>query len=295
MDGSNMISVVVPAYNLSGYIEHTLQSVLDQSELPDEVIIVDDGSDDDTVQIVENIASTQPYDFIRLFRQERKGPGAARNRCIQEARGEWIAFLDGDDIWLPDKIREVRAAIRKDPDTVIIAHDEYEVDLRGNEILKRLHSYYSIGTALFPQLYRRCFFSTSCMTVRKRALLEVGGFDTSLPSAQDYELWLRLARYEKLVFIPIPLAKYILRPFSISANIDKRLDCTLTIARRHLPFLKGYLGAAEAFRTYLTVVLIHYYAAIRAFRTQKRSMKVLGVVLGIPGNLIRPLMERKTA
>jgi len=292
MNVDTTISVVIPAYNLAGFIEKALESVCSQTSLPDEILVVDDGSADATPTIVERFAGSRPPGFIRLLRQERKGPGAARNHGIQEAKGNWVSFLDGDDVWLADKISKVREAIAVQPDAVIVAHDEYEVGLDGHEILKPLHAYYHSELKLFPQLFRRCFFSTSCITANRSALLAVGGFDTSLPSAQDFELWLKLAHYEKLVFVPLPLAKYVLRPNSISANIDNRLICLLRIFRRHLPRLKTDVGTFGAYGLCLTVALICHYSAMASFASQGRFGKAMQVFLSAPGSLAALLFVR---
>ena len=123
------ISVVIPVYNLEHYIGTTIDSVLNQTVLPDEVIIVDDGSTDNSISVIEEYINKNPDNFIRLVRQKNSGPGAARNRGIEVAQSEWIAFLDGDDIWLPEKINMIRKAISQYPDISIFTHDEYEVDI----------------------------------------------------------------------------------------------------------------------------------------------------------------------
>jgi len=104
------ISVVVPAYNLESWIGKTLTTVIEQTSLPDEVVVADDGSTDRTLTIVEEIASRTSIPF-RILKGEHRGPGATRNLAIANATCEWIAFLDGDDEWDPRKVERVRETI----------------------------------------------------------------------------------------------------------------------------------------------------------------------------------------
>src|SRR3989338_6748904 len=295
MPSLTTISVIIPTYNLSDYIENTLRSVFCQTVLPDEIVIIDDGSDDDTILIIERIYNEAPKGIVRLIRQERSGPGAARNRGILEAKGNWISFLDGDDIWLPDKIEMVKQAIAENPDVVIVTHDEYEVDVTGTETLKRLHTYYDAQLPLFSQLYRRCFLSTSCMTVKKDALIESGGFDKTLPSAQDYDMWLKLARIGNMIFIPVPLEKYILRPFSISTDITKRYNCLMVIAKRYFPHLAHESGALRAYFYLYRNILIYKYTAMKMFIYKRERSRALMTLACLPFELINNLFAGKKA
>lgn len=247
MSAAPRISVVVPAYNLENVIAQTLASVFAQTSPPDEIIVVDDGSVDATAAVVASAADSKPGGNVRLVRQPHLGPGATRNRGIREASGDWIAFLDGDDIWLPAKIERLRDTIANRPGATMVAHDEYEVPLRGKEFHKALHCRYDAAKPLLPQLYRGCFFSTSCIAVRKAELLRVGGFDEDLGSSQDYDLWLKLARQNDVVFIDEPLEKYVIRENSISSRLLLRYRCLLQIAYRHAPYLIPIVGRTGAY------------------------------------------------
>jgi glycosyltransferase involved in cell wall biosynthesis len=286
------ISVVIPVYNLEHYIGTTIDSVLNQTVLPDEVIIVDDGSTDNSISVIEEYINKSPDNFIRLVRQKNSGPGAARNRGIEVAQSEWIAFLDGDDIWLPEKINMIRKAISQYPDISIFTHDEYEVDIAGNEKLKLLHKYYDNRKALFQQLYRGCFLSTSCMVVKKSALMDVGGFNINLPSAQDYDLWLKLARNNHLVFIPIPLEKYILRADSISFNAEKRYKCSLEIAYFHSEHLAEIVGGTKARWQLLRQVFICHYNAITTLLNQRKYVEMLEICIRLPIEIFKVMLKK---
>ena len=165
------IAVVIPTYNVEAYIEATLQSVFSQTTMPDEVIVVDNGSTDRTAQLVEKFQ----VKFISETR--KKGAAVARNRGISEAQSSWVAFLDGDDRFFPEKISKLKAAIERNPRAVIFAHDELEGPNGGPYVEKKLHRYFDKTAENLPQLFERCFLSTSTVAVRRDILNEVGGFN----------------------------------------------------------------------------------------------------------------------
>ncbi|MEI6246345.1 MAG: glycosyltransferase family A protein, partial [Acidobacteriota bacterium] len=133
MSTRESLSVIVPTYNLAHLIEPTLRTVLAQTDLPDEVVVVDDGSTDDTLAIVQQLAA-ESGGVIRVIARPHSGPGATRNAAIAAARGTWIAFLDGDDLWLPEKLAHVRAAIDADPAATMVTHPCIEVNRAGDEL-----------------------------------------------------------------------------------------------------------------------------------------------------------------
>ncbi len=240
------ISVVIPTYNLEEVACRTLASVLSQTSLPDEILIADDGSTDRTLALVQEAVRGTPAGLVRILPGPHRGPGATRNRGIQEATGDWVSFLDGDDLWLPAKMERLRSAIATHPEADIIAHDEFEIGLDGIQQYKPLHQYFDRARPLLTQLYRGCFLSTSCVAVRARTLREAGSFDEELGSAQDFDLWLRLARRSNLHFIPEPLEIYVLRKNNISSDLPLRYQCLRTIAFRHAPYLAPLVGRRMA-------------------------------------------------
>lgn len=172
------VSVVIPAYNSAGCIRRAIDSALAQTSPPLEIIVVDDGSKDDTAKVVGEYPPP-----VRLVRQENGGPGAARNHGVRVADGEWIGLLDADDAWLPHKLSTQLPLIRSERIGVIHA-----AVLSGatQPIPERVE---------FERLWIRNVVKTSTVLVRKRAFDEVGGFDEdrALIGVEDYNLWLRLA------------------------------------------------------------------------------------------------------
>jgi glycosyltransferase involved in cell wall biosynthesis len=186
-----VVSVVIPAYNASTYIAETLASVFAQEFRDFEVFVVNDGSPD-TAALERALA---PYrDRIEYIVRENGGPSAARNSAIRRARGELIAFLDGDDQWLPDCLADHVARMRESPSLAVV-HSDAEVignPQYAGTTLRQLNG--SDGQVDFLGLIdERCNITTSCSMVRREVLLDVGLFDEALRRSEDFELWLRIA------------------------------------------------------------------------------------------------------
>ena len=192
------ISVVIPSYNRAHTLQRALQSVFDQSSAVDEVILVDDGSTDDSAAMV-----AQNFPGVSIIRQPNGGVSAARNRGIEAAQYDWIALLDSDDSWLPHKIKTVRDAALKHPGFVLYHSDEIWVrrGVRVNPMQKHRKS----GGWIFAQCLPLCAISPSASVIQKSALQDLGLFDESLPACEDYDLWLRLCHRFPVHYIEQPL------------------------------------------------------------------------------------------
>lgn len=192
-------SVVIPLYNKEALIGRTLESVLAQSYRDFEIVVVDDGSRDGSADVVKSFADPR----IRLIHKENAGVSAARNRGIAEARGEFIALLDGDDIWKPDYLSTVANLIKRYPQCDVFATgyefvDEFDrispiiirdLPFEGKDGL--LDNYFHVASTSHPPLW------TSIVTARKSALEAVGGFPVGVTSGEDLLTWARLAcRYQ---------------------------------------------------------------------------------------------------
>ena len=223
---ASTVAVVIPAFNVAPYIEATLKSVFAQSVPPDEIIVIDNNSKDQTVDIVKKFP-------VRFLEEKKKGAGAARNCGIKAATSDWISFLDGDDQFYPEKIKKLKHTIEMNPDAVLIAHDEVEGPLEGPFVEKKLHRYFDANKPALPQLFERCFLSTCTVSVRRDVLEQVGGFNEAFILSQDYELWMRVVQKGKIVFIPETLALYLLRPQSNSENIPLRHQFVMQIVEQH--------------------------------------------------------------
>lgn len=209
---ANTISVVIPCYNSKDLLLKALESVQAQTVSVEEVIVVDDGSTENLSEVVEK------FPFAKILRQENKGVSAARNLGVRTASGEWIAFLDCDDTWMPRKIEAFKALIKEDPDLTIVGSNI----IAGNDSVgwKEIDfkSYFDSRRNSFEQLFYKNFLVTSSVVAKKEVLQACGLFDESLSRAEDYELWLRVAKNGKIGMIFEPLTRYLSHPEGLSKN-----------------------------------------------------------------------------
>ena len=179
------ISVVIPSYNRKHTLDRALQSVLDQTSRVDEVILVDDGSTDGSSEMVR-----QQFPEVIVVKQPNLGVSAARNRGIAKARCEWIALLDSDDSWLPQKIDQIRKAHKLQPDFALYHSDE--IWIRRGVRVNPMQKHRKCGGWIFEQCLPLCAISPSAAVICKSTLEALGSFDENLPACEDYDLWLRL-------------------------------------------------------------------------------------------------------
>jgi glycosyltransferase involved in cell wall biosynthesis len=233
-------SVVMPALNAEMTIGSAIRSVLAQTRRDFELLVVDDGSTDETV---EEVRKALPDSRIRLLGQEHRGPAAARNWAISEARGAFISMLDSDDLWLPSYLQVMGDVLAGNPQAALAYTDAWLFDeVKGR--FQRATAMASVSPpsappdephALLARLLQNNFIYTS-VTVRGDVIRQVGPFNTHLPAASDYEMWLRMAaRGYTFVRAPGRLAIYRKRPGSISSS-PRRLTAGVRDA---------YLGVAQ--------------------------------------------------
>lgn len=198
----NLVSVVVPLYNAEDTIVLSLQSILEQTYTQWEVIIINDGSSDNSKLVVEQFIKSQTDDVkskFRLIDQKNTGPSKTRNKAITLAKGEYIAFLDSDDVWIRNKLQKQLDLALEYPDIGIIGGAFYhEVDPASE--------YFRIIT--FRKLLYKNYFATPVVFIKKQYLFEMDYlFDTAKKYSEDYDLWLRLVSKRDAIFINEILAK----------------------------------------------------------------------------------------
>lgn len=189
------VSAIIPTYNRSGTIMRALRSVYAQQDLIDEVIVVDDGSIDDTIRIIGC-----EFPEVLLISQERHGVSHARNRGIDAAQSEWLAFLDSDDEWLPKKLQVQLAAINENLESRIIHSDE--IWIRNGKRVNPMNKHKKHGGWIFERCLRRCVISPSSVLLHQSIFQEFGDFDETLPICEDYDFWLRLTSVLPVTHIP---------------------------------------------------------------------------------------------
>lgn len=195
---SAAISVVIPTYNRAGVLGRALDSVGRQTLAPLEVLIVDDGSEDATSRIV-----TEFYPECELLRQPNQGVSAARNRGVRAARGDWIAFLDSDDEWLPEKLAEQVAMLGAEPGCRIVHTDE--IWIRNGVRVNPRRRHRKAGGWIFRNCLPLCAISPSSALLHRSIFDDVGAFDEDLPACEDYDFWLRCTAREAVTFVDLPL------------------------------------------------------------------------------------------
>ncbi|MCP4331263.1 MAG: glycosyltransferase [Gammaproteobacteria bacterium] len=188
------ISVVIPSYNRRHTLERALQSVIEQTSAVDEIILVDDGSTDDSATM-----TAQLFPDVKLISQSNRGVSAARNSGIRAARHDWIALLDSDDSWLAHKIQSIREAAQLHPGHVLYHSDE--IWMRRGVRVNPMQKHRKSGGWIFKQCLPLCAISPSASVLRKSTLQTLGQFDETLPACEDYDLWLRLCHRFPVHFI----------------------------------------------------------------------------------------------
>lgn len=199
------VSVVIPAYNCERFIAAALDSVLAQTYQPSEIIVVDDGSRDGTAGVLRSYAGR-----IRCLYQENRGEPAARNLGVRHASGEFIAFLDGDDLWLPQKLQLQMDYFDTHPACALVYTDMKTFDEHGvieESVRERFNIIFPSGN-IFPQLFRETLFGSGSVVCRRACLDRVGLFDEKLLNGSDYEMWLRIARHFEVGYIDQPVMMY---------------------------------------------------------------------------------------
>lgn len=197
-----IISVVIPSYNRRDLLKRALLSVFAQSLLPAEVIVIDDGSTDDT-----DLMIAKDFPSVRYYRQENAGVSSARNLGIDLAKGNWLAFLDADDEWLPDKLSQQTKALAVNPESMV-CHTE-EMWIRNGIRVNLAKKYTKTGGWIFNDCLLLCAISPSTVMIHRSVFAAIGVFDTDFPVCEDYDLWLRItANYPVLLIAEPQIKKY---------------------------------------------------------------------------------------
>ena len=196
------ISVIIPTHNRFDLIVRALDSVLTQTHPPHEVIVVDDGSTDNTCELL-----TERYPDVRLLKQCNKGVSAARNAGILETSCDWICLLDSDDCWQPEKLEKQVKALNTKPEYLVCHTNENWI--RNGKQVNQLKKHKKRGGYIFKYCLPLCVISPSSVMIHRKVFNDVGLFDESMPVCEDYDLWLRIcARIPVLYLDNVLITKY---------------------------------------------------------------------------------------
>ena len=240
---TKQVTVVMPNYNCLAYLPKAIDSVLLQKDVLLELMIIDDGSTDGSVEWLEQ--AEQRYNQIRLIKQPNQGVIAARNKAIKKAQGDYIAFLDADDYWYPDKLKAQLDFMLDNTDCGLTFTNYQHIDMNYHPIIDCF--------AYWPEFHHLCekhnkayklindpvnlllianVIGTSSVMVKKETIIQAGGFDPSLRSASDWDCWLRMALISDVGFSEAVTMDYLMRPNSITANKQNRLEAMAEITER---------------------------------------------------------------
>ncbi|WP_161495003.1 glycosyltransferase family A protein [Caulobacter sp. BP25] len=287
-----LVSVVIPAYNAASTLDRTLKSVCDQTYAALEILVVDDGSQDETAQIAHRWAARDGR--VRLLTQPNSGVAAARNLGVAEAKGDLIAPVDADDLWAPEKIEKQLAALEALPEAalaycwfaLIDAHDK---PIRGNstptysgDVLRHICRGNFIGNGSAP-------------LIRKAAILEAGGYDSSLRAqraqgCEDYLLYYRIARSHPFACVPEVLLGYRQTPDNMSGDVLQMLrswDLVREEMLRESGSQKRDIKAADA-----SLKIWLFARAVSARRFDAASKIAQGLLRSAPSLLLWFLAKR---
>jgi glycosyltransferase involved in cell wall biosynthesis len=242
------VSVIIPVYNRAGFLREAIDSVLNQTWGDFEIIVVDDGSTDGTGEVAKSYG-----DRIRYFHKKNEGPSKARNHGASRGRGRYLGFLDSDDIWEPHKLDVQMTFLESHPEVELISCGSYAL---GTPRKRRSPIRGHMCGDLFLDLYQRSFINTSGVVMTRDSFFQAGPFDEAIRTAEDYDLWLKVARTSTMAYLDAPLVGIRKHPDELSKNklelrqnairvIQKHFDPTRVperIYRRRLADLNIYLG-----------------------------------------------------
>ena len=219
-------SVVIPCYNHAGYLGETIQSVLAQTHPADEILVVDDGSLDGSAEVAEKYAAAHPA--VRLLRQKNAGRSAAANYGLAESKGDFLVFLDADDRLLPHALASGLAQLEAHPEAAFAAGHCVHIDADGKP-LETLGQEVLTEDAYAHLLEENFIWNPGNVLFRRGAVEAVGGFDTRLRHAEDYNIYLRITRNQPIVSYGEVVAEYRQHPNNKSKNAHTMLKTMLLI------------------------------------------------------------------
>lgn len=256
-----MISVIIPTYNCDKYIGEALDSVIRQTYTDYEIIVIDDGSTDSTRAVIEN-----NYHTVRYYYLENSGVAAARNFGISKARGELIAFLDADDVWLPEKLEKQVVLFEADKTVGMVFTENSFFNEEGKTSDKANKRDRLMSGDIIKNIFLHSYVVTSTVMVRKKVFDTVGSFEVGLTVAEDDNMWMRIGMNYGIELLDEPMTMYRLTEGSLSRtkqNIFNGVKASIEIIRNKYPDLYNRLGKAAIRKKYYELFFsegYHYFS-----------------------------------
>ena len=275
------VAVVIPCYNQGRFLGEAIDSVLAQRHRRLEVIVVDDGSTDDTARVAAK------YSSVRYVRQANAGPSAARNRGVQETTSEYLLFLDADDRLLDRAVETLLAWLRPRPDCAFVSGDHRYIDVDGRVVEE--WSRPVVESDHYRRLLEGNYVGMLGTVLFRRAAFEIaGGFDTTLPSCEDYEIFLRFARRFPVVNVAATIAEYRRYGGSRSEDGVRMLRGAVATLRSQAPFVRGHAGLEAACASGLAYCRKYHGGALaRQIHERWRAGASLRQLAGSVATLVR--------
>jgi glycosyltransferase involved in cell wall biosynthesis len=283
-ESSGDVSVIIPAYQAESTIARALDSVLAQTVLPAEVIVIDDGSRDRTREIVNAYVRRETPCAFHLIEQKNLGAGAARNRGLLASDSRLVAFLDADDEWLPEKLSRSLATM-KTFSADLVSHDYLRADGESSSYIECARNF-NRRPDPFVDYFLRGYIATSTVVASRQLLLDAGGFDPSLRAGQDYELWLAAISRPDMrhhVFAEA-LTRYHVTPNSITSQVEQRRRAAVRILYRHLPALREHSRFPRSVGIMRAAIIC--LQAAQAYRSARNSGGSFRAIFRLPIHVV---------
>lgn len=279
-----LISVIIPTYNSAKWICDAVDSVINQTYKNIEIIVVDDGSTDNTASLLNN----KYGNTILYIYQENSGPSKARNTGIVNAKGKYVQFLDADDILLPNKITLQVQCLESNPEYSAVYSDfEYLVEKGGLIVTVSSPKYFKESYAtgdIFGRFLNGNFIVCHSLLLKLEDIKLVGLFNENLNACEDFDLWLRMAAHEhKFFFLDNVLLQYRNTPDSLSSNNTKLINGSIYAVRNIRNYLKSKMSLTKAKDVEIKTSLstFHSHAAYSYFKDNKLFLSAINVVYAI--------------
>ena len=241
------LSLIIPTYNRAAFLELTLESVLRQTRAPDEVLVIDDGSTDETRGLVESLGAGVRYHY-----QRNAGLAAARTKGLAISRGELLCFLDSDDLLLPRALEVLEAALLGARDAALAYCRSQTIDAQGKVVEERWDMEDHAGKVWYRLVDGNFIRSSGCALIRRSHLELVEPWDGRLRGNEDWDLWVRLAESAPMVRVDQPLFQYRTHGANMSANVFHMHSNTLLMLRKHLARYRNHPERLRYIRQALT-------------------------------------------
>jgi glycosyltransferase involved in cell wall biosynthesis len=298
-----LVSVIIPCYNGEAFLKEAIESALEQSYQRVEVIVVDDGSTDSSPEIAQMLP-------VRYIRQPNRGLTASRNLGVLESSGSHIVFLDADDRLMPEAIETGIRALAERPECAMAVGDHLFVSADGSHLANSRKD--CLAGSHYEALLKSNFIEMiSSVLFRRNVFDEVGGFDTGLRVAEDYELYLRIAREHPICCHPTVVAEYRKHQANASHNSELMLTMTLSVlrsqacyirgdARRLFAFLEGLRTWRRQYGRQLVSELVRSFSTLQAHHLRRKLWLLLnhypqGLILLLLLRIMPDLNKRKAA